>query len=260
VAPNNDPKASRRLTVEVVPTGACAGDNQGPAVNLSKPAPGSAYPSPNPYPVRFEASADDSRTGNNGVAFVEYKVNYPGPDQAVLGPLTGGAPWPYDWSEADIDSWLGPACIKTIDVQAYAEDSCGNGTYSPTVQITVQRVGCDVAGAEGSPTASSILLSELDVPGGSAQVVVNGEAAFPRAGRSPLAVRPRPGENRVEATLVEGRGAGTWRFDLEAVRGLRPESLRVIAGEVAQVAGGSVTFRLHGRTGERVVFSFRIQP
>ena len=120
-------------------------------------------------------------------------MNYPGPDQAILGPVTGGAPWPYDWSEAAIDSWLGPACIKTIDVQAYAEDNCGNGTYSPTVQITVQRVGCDVAGAEGRPTASSTLMSELDVPGGSAQVVVNGEAAFPRAGRSPLASPPAAG-------------------------------------------------------------------
>jgi hypothetical protein len=36
--------------------------------------------------------------------------------------------------------------------------------------------------------------------------------------------------------------------------------LRVIAGEVSQVAGGIVTFRLRGRTGERIVFSFRLDP
>jgi hypothetical protein len=34
----------------------------------------------------------------------------------------------------------------------------------------------------------------------------------------------------------------------------------VIAGEVAQVGGGAVTFRLRGRPGERVVFSFRAEP
>ena len=104
------------------------------------------------------------------------------------------------------------------------------------------------------------VLSELDLPGGSGQVVVNDEAAFPRAGRSALALRPRAGENRLEATLVEGRGPGTWRFDLQPVRGLRPESLRVIAGEAAQVGGGAVTFRLRGRAGERIVLSFRVDP
>ena len=49
-------------------------------MTLTKPSAGSVYPSPNPYPVHFEASASDATTGNNGVAFVEYKVNYPGPD------------------------------------------------------------------------------------------------------------------------------------------------------------------------------------
>ena len=39
--------------------------------------------------------------------------------------------------------------------------------------------------------------------------------------------------------------------------GFRPESLRVVAGDVVQLAGDSVTFRLQGRPGERVVFVFR---
>ena len=95
------------------------------------------------------------------------------------------------------------------------------------------------------------------MPGGAGQVVANGEAAFPRAGRSSLAVRLEPRGNRVEATLVEARSAGTWRFELGGVPGFRPESLRVVAGEVLQLAGDSVTFRLQGRPGERVVFVFR---
>jgi hypothetical protein len=262
VASNNDPKARHRRTVEIVPaaSGPCAGDSRGPVVSLTSPTAGSNYPNTTPYPVRFEASASDSSTGNNGVAFVEYKVNYPGSDQAILGPVTSGAPWPYDWSESVVEGWLGPACTKLIDVQAYAEDSCGNATYSPKVQITVLRVDCSPLPDQSSSPATSTLLSELDLPGGSGQVVVNDEAAFPRAGRSALALRPRAGENRLEATLVEGRGPGTWRFDLQSVRGLRPESLRVIAGEAAQVGGGVVTFRLRGRTGERIVLSFRVDP
>jgi hypothetical protein len=104
------------------------------------------------------------------------------------------------------------------------------------------------------------VVSDLVAPGAAGQVVVNGEAAFPREGRSPLAVRARSGENRVEATLVESRGPGTWRFDLEGLAGLRPESLRVVAGDVLQVGGGAIAFRLRGRPGERLVFTFRVEP
>jgi hypothetical protein len=229
-------------------------------VTLTRPAAGGNYPDVDRYPVRFEASADDSSTGNNGIALVEYKVDSPGVPQEVLVPVAGGPPWPFDWSETEVETWLGPACTRLIDIRAYAADNCGNATYSSPVQVTVKRANCDVASSLAGPTALSTLLTEMDVRGGSGQVVVNDEATFPRAGRTALALRPRAGENRVEATLVEGRAAGTWRFDLQSVRGLRPESLRVIAGDVAQLGGGAVTFRVRGRTGERVVFSFRVEP
>jgi len=246
--------------VEITPATlpGCAGDTSGPVVSLTAPAPNSAYP-PAPYPVLFEASASDATTGNNGVAFVEYKVNYGAPDQTILGPVTSGAPWTYGWSFGDVSLWLGPSCAKVISVQAYAADTCGNATLSSPVQITVDR-GCFMSSANGRPEATGTLVSELSVAGGAGQVVVNEEAAFPRTGRSSLAVRLRPGENRVEATLVEGRSAGEWRFDIASVPGFRPESLRVIAGEVSRVGGGVVAFRLQGRAGERMVFSFRVEP
>jgi hypothetical protein len=73
-------------------------------------------------------------------------------------------------------------------------------------------------------------------------------------------MRVRPGENQVEATLVEGRGAGLWRFELGSVQGFRPESLRVVAGDAVQASGQTVAFRVLGRPGERMVFAFRIEP
>jgi hypothetical protein len=263
--PNNEPHASRRLTVQVSSSGGggCAGDTQGPVVALTRPFPGSVYPSPNAYPVHFEASASDSTTGNNGVAFVEYKVNYPGPDQLVLGPVTGSAPWPFDWTQSAVMAYLGTACAKFLQVQAYAQDNCGNETYSSQVLITVNNTGpCvtpDPGPAPDPSAAGATLVSDLGLPGAAGQVVANGEAAFPRAGRSPLAVRLRAGENLVEATLVEARAGGTWRFELGALPGFRPETLRVVAGDVVQLAADSVTFRLHGRPGERVVFAFRAE-
>lgn len=258
--PNNDPSANRRLTVVVDPAGGgggCSTDTQGPVVSLTRPTAGSVYPSPQPYPVRFEASASDSTTGNNGVAFVEYKINYPGPDQLILGPFTGGSPWPYSWTEAQVNSYLGSSCAKFLQVQAYAQDTCGNASISTASLVIVNNTGPCTPDVTPSGAPGATVVSELAVPGGAGQVVANGEAAFPRAGRSPLAVRVGAGENRVEATLVEARAAGTWRFDLAAVPGLRAETLRVVAGEVVSLAGDAVTFRLRGRPGERVVFTFR---
>jgi hypothetical protein len=262
--PNNAPKADRQLTVQVSSVGGgCAGDTQGPVVSLTRPFAGSVYPSPNAYPVHFEASASDATTGNNGISLVEYKVNYPGPEQLILGPVTGASPWPYDWTESAVMAYLGTACAKFLEVQAYAEDGCGNATYSAKVLVTVNNTGpCatpDPGAAPDVSAASATVVSELGVPGGEGQVVANGEAAFPRAGRSPLAVRLKAGENRFEATLVEARSGGTWRFDLSGLPGFRPETLRVVAGEVVQLGASSVTFRLQGRPGERVVFAFRAE-
>ena len=260
VSPDNEPRATRKLTVEIVPATSpgCASDKVGPVVSLTAPAPGSVYPSPAQYPVHFEASASDAATGNNGVAFVEYKVTYPAAPLKTLGPVTSGAPWALDWSRADVLLWLGSDCVRVVDVQAYAADTCGNATYSSAVPITVGGI-CLMESASGRPEAAGTLVSELGVAGGAGQVVVNGEAVFPRAGHSPLAVRLRSGENRVEATLVEGRSAGEWRFDIASVPGFRPESLRVIAGEVSRAGGATVAFRLRGRPGERIAFSFRVE-
>jgi hypothetical protein len=262
IAPNNDPKGHRNLTVQVnpgtTPPGGCSTDKQGPVVTMTKPASGSLYPSPNPYPVHFEASASDATTGNNGVVLVEYKVNYPGPTQAILGPVTSGSPWPYDWTASAVNAYLGTRCAGFLEVQAYAQDSCGNATYSAKTQVIVNNTGTCVPDQDpGASAASATIVSELGVPGGAGQIVANDHAAFPRVGRSPLPVRVEPGDNRVEATLVEARSAGTWRFELGGVPGFHPESLRVVAGEVLQLAGDSVTFRLQGQPGERVVFVFR---
>jgi hypothetical protein len=57
----------------------------------------------------------------------------------------------------------------------------------------------------------------------------------------------------LEATLLAGRGAGTWRFDLT---GIATGSLRPLHGDVAQIAADSVTFRLKGDPGERVALAF----
>ncbi len=260
VASNNDPKASRSTTVQV-DGNSCTGDTQGPTVALTLPRPGSTYPSPAPYPVHFEASASDSTTGNNGISLVEYKVNAGMPDQVVLT-ASGSSPYPVDWSEAAVDAWIGSVCTKIATLQAYAVDGCGNSTLSKPITVTLFSTSLSCIGFLSRPAAehTATWQTELTAPGASGQVVVNGEAVFPREGRTAISVRPQAGVNRIEGTLVEARSGGAWRFELGAIPGLRPDSLRVVAGDVVQAAADAVVFRLQGRPGERVVFSFEVEP
>jgi hypothetical protein len=66
----------------------------------------------------------------------------------------------------------------------------------------------------------------------------------------------RRGENRVEAQLVQAAGAGQWRFELRG-DALQAGSLRVVAGEVLQVSSDAIVFRMSGKPGERIVFTFK---
>ena len=85
-----------------------------------------------------------------------------------------------------------------------------------------------------------------------------GRSSFPARGRSYGTAASVEGDNRVEAVVVEASGKpGLWRFDLMTTSGVAPGSLRVIAGEPVQVSPTSVTFRLQGQVGERVVFTFQ---
>ena len=114
--------------------------------------------------------------------------------------------------------------------------------------------------------------SELTVAGARGQVVVNGMwMTYPGEGRAHGVLDlPSPAYTpygadvrtvRVEATLVEAAGRpGAWRFDLDAAETfalVEPGSIRVVSGEALQVAATSVVFRLRGKPGERVVFTFQ---
>jgi hypothetical protein len=173
-----------------------------------------------------------------------------------------------------VQTVLGTDCQADGVVVVVATDNCDNvttfrslGTISlrqdppcttPIVLASPQaRPGNEVRvpSPDQRPTT---WVSQLDVPGGRCQIVLNGsEALFPAAGRVPLLARPRSGDNRVEAQLVQAEGrAGLWRFELPAGSTVAG-SLRVIAGQVALVTGDAVVFRLNGQPGERVVFTFR---
>lgn len=102
--------------------------------------------------------------------------------------------------------------------------------------------------------------SQLDVGGGEGQVVMNGRTASAvRPGLAAMVTEGRKGVNRVEAVLVRGGGRpGSWRFDFSGHAGVKPGSLRAVAGTVALITGETVVFHLQGKPGERVVFTFEV--
>jgi hypothetical protein len=97
----------------------------------------------------------------------------------------------------------------------------------------------------------------LTVPGGAAQVALNGGSAGTlQGGVLGLGGSPQPDVNHVEAVLTAGRGPGTWSFTF-AEGAIQPGSLAPLAGEAAQVGPLGIVFRSTGTPGERVAFRFR---
>jgi hypothetical protein len=101
--------------------------------------------------------------------------------------------------------------------------------------------------------------SELSVEGGRGQIVIDGATVqYQDQGPQAHSLPQDTGLRQVVAQLVAGRGRpGTWTFRLGH---LRAGSLRPLAGNPTQVTADSITFRLAGNPGERVVFTFEALP
>jgi hypothetical protein len=205
--------------------------------------------------INVNASDPSPSPGLKEVRFYwQYCPNGACQSQNLIG-AAGTSPYSIVWS------WGGLSCSTypedRFTIRARAEDNCGNVSADAVVN-DIRLVGrCFRDAAVRGATRSWV--SELSVPSGRGQVVVDGtQAVFPAAGTDTFSAPVGPGSHRFEATLVDGAGRpGGWRFDLSALA-LRPGSLRVVAGEAAQAGAATVVFRLRGRPGERVVFTFEV--
>ena len=250
--PGNDPKDTRALTVDVSAAGCPV-----PTIALTSPTPNQPFTMP-PFTINF------SSTASADVTSVDYFIDFPTRPGYAAGSSTTppGFTASVDSTRLSNDGVLG--CPTTVQAWALARTGCRAGVASAKVPIVVGDAGCLATaadgGTDGARDAQPAWTSDLTVPGGRGQVVMNGgDAMFPAAGgRVILTGRPRSGENRVEATLVQAAGQpGLWRFELGAEPSLASGSLRVIAGDVTLITPDTVVFRMKGRPGERVVFTFR---
>jgi hypothetical protein len=94
--------------------------------------------------------------------------------------------------------------------------------------------------------------------------VLNDASRIDGASNSAPAVHPfrgKPGENVVEAHLeTASRETGFWKFDFSATDRFVSGSIRAISGAAMSTDGRSIVFRLSGAAGERLRFSFELEP
>jgi len=167
------------------------------------------------------------------------------------------------WTAESTAGWLkvtaGTSGTGSGDVSFRALPNPENDPRTARIQLQGHEdARCIVQQEEGEGALPALVswASDLAVPGGSGNVVVDGAfAALHGPGRSEAARVLAAGPHRVDAVLTSARGrAGVWRFQLG--RAVRPGTLRVLSGDAARVSADAVAFRLRGAAGERVSFAF----
>jgi len=204
--------------------------------------------------IDVSVSATDSGRVHFSAEFLGFACSYTAtPDPLADKDVTGSGPT----YSATLTVSNSNQCYK-VHATAFSSCSTASATATPVI-VDLSSFGAAPPGSLSRGLAP--WSSDLAVQGGRLQVVVNGaSASFPATGRAYGVASLADGENRVEAVLVESKGkAGLWRFDLMNSQAIAPGSIRVIAGDVVSIAATSVTFRLRGESGERIVFTFQKQ-
>jgi hypothetical protein len=136
-------------------------------------------------------------------------------------------------------------------------DCAGNTGLTCALVMTQDRqASADFPVSAPPPSTALSWLSDLRVPKGRGQVIANQRAWEVASGQQRSALDMPPGEGRIEATLTQAGGAGSWRFELPSA--VEPGTLRVLEGKVESLTANAVVFRLAGKPGERVSFVFRL--
>jgi hypothetical protein len=187
-------------------------------------------------------------TDNVGVTRVDFYATPPsaGPPVPIFLGNDTTAPYGVGWDPPNL-----PACgSQAYTIHSEAFDACLNKGISSGIPIVVfSSLVCPLTG-------QAFWTSHLDVPGGSGRVTLNDASVAVGRGRVQASARLPRGESRVEAELLNADGKpGVWRFELGPY--VAAGSVRVLSGEPVHVSDSAVVFRLTGKAGERVSFTFR---
>jgi hypothetical protein len=102
--------------------------------------------------------------------------------------------------------------------------------------------------------------SALQVTGGRAHLVANGQSIAEAApGALDTTVASTKGENLLELVVSETHGGGRWLVQIDGP-GVRPGTVRIVAGVGVPAGPGTVVFELSGAPGERAAVAFSPEP
>jgi hypothetical protein len=242
-AANEGATQTQTVTIHVDPAGCGAPSS----VTMTMPMAGNSVF----FPATIEANAGDP----DGIAEVRFKAQHGGPPATDVGTATGSGP---TYSVV----WNGPGgpCIfgQNWDFWAEVVDSCGDVTVSAPVNAPIYTCASFTSEPATDSSASAVSwTSELAVPGGAGLVSMNGNTPeLVPAGMAAKHAATKARLNRIDFTLQKGDAGGSWTFALRAPGSWDPASVRVLVGDVVSVTGHSIAFRLKGRPGERVSFTF----
>jgi hypothetical protein len=170
-----------------------------------------------------------------------------------------------DWSARSSDAWItltngqgrgnGTIGFVVLANALGAREGHVRLNEDADARCVIRQAGLLLAPA---PATTASWSSLLELPGGRGQIAFDGALVSAADGARAQAALVSPGRHRVEGVLLAAaERPGTWRFELA---GVRPGSLRVVAGTALAVTAGAVVFRLDGRAGERVAFTFEASP
>jgi hypothetical protein len=170
----------------------------------------------------------------------------------------------------------GPTIVINWNPPAFGGCS---GSPTITVQLTVvgsggqtdtasQSVRIDLRDPDRDSARRATFKSFLSIPPQDGSVhgflVLNDASRIDGISNSTPTIHPFPGragENAIEAHVeTPFPQNGFWEFDFSATERFVPGSLRAQSGRAAFVDGRSIVFRLSGAPGERIRFSFELEP
>jgi uncharacterized repeat protein (TIGR01451 family) len=161
---------------------------------------------------------------------------------------------------------LGPSVGKdpisitnTADVTAVEGDP---NTRNNEDSVTIAAYPCCDITSLASSFTSAVEIAPAD-GSATANVLMNRRQFQTMNNANPFRIRMdgRPGRNSVEAYLVSGTsGEGVWRFDFSGAEHFVPGSIEVARGDVVTRDAQRVVFRLTGKPGNRIEFTFLLEP
>jgi hypothetical protein len=210
--------------------------------------------------ITFRLTFTASAAGPPAPASGSVRISPPAPPRTCAAPPTTTCVETYaPGTVVTVDATGSPALVDWGGACAGTTGSVCSLTMTQDLTATAffRQFGLTERPPDGGPALrwTSALLAR----GGVGQVYLNGgSAGTVRQAGAEMQGKPR-GDNHVEAVLTEATGPGTWRFEFPEGPGLEPGSLTPLLGEVIQVTGRAIVFRVAGRPGERLAFRFRVK-